>query len=77
MYKKMAKNKQTDIFEKRFSIEKMVQSKFDSLSESLDKVSFSDVVWLSRIEDFYLKNEYITERQMSVLDSISKRVLKQ
>lgn len=70
----MARPKRTEIFEKRFSIDKMVINKFDSLANHLEKISHSDVVWLSRIEDFYLQHEYLTPRQFGVLDSISKRV---
>jgi hypothetical protein len=51
----------------------LVSAKFDRLSNCMDKLSHSDVIWLSRVEDFYLKNEYVTERQVQVLDSIVKK----
>lgn len=74
----MAKSKQlefkeTSITSKRFSIERMVVAKLESLSTKLDSLQFSDVVWLSRIEDFFNKYEYITERQMQTLDTIAKK----
>lgn len=65
--------KETMIASKRFSIERMVLAKLETLSTKLDSLQFSDVVWLSRIEDFYNKYEYITERQMQTLDTISSK----
>lgn len=62
--------KETMIRSKRFSIERMVLAKLETLSTKLDSLQFSDVVWLSRIEDFFNKYEYVTERQMQTLDTI-------
>lgn len=59
--------------DKRFTMKNLVSAKFDRLSNCMDKLSHSDVIWLSRVEDFYLKNEYVTERQVQVLDSIVKK----
>lgn len=63
----------TPINQKRFSIENLVKAKLDKLSNKLDKLTYSDVVWLSRVEDFLTQHEYLTERQMSVLDTIVNR----
>ena len=65
--------KETSINAKRFSIEKMLLAKLETLSTKLDSLQFSDVVWLSRIEDFFNKYEYVTERQIQTLDAISKK----
>ena len=63
----------TDISVKRFTIERMLVAKLDRLSMHIDKLTHSDVVWLSRIEEFFQRNEYLTERQSAVLDSIIER----
>ena len=59
--------------EKRFTLKSLVSAKFNRLASSIDKLTHSDVVWLSRVEDFFIKNEYVTERHVEVLDSIIKR----
>jgi hypothetical protein len=58
---------------KRFTLKNMVDKKFDFLASKLDSLTHQQVVWLSRIEDFFIKTDYITERQSSVVDSIIKQ----
>lgn len=58
---------------KRFNMENLIHAKFNKLACSLDRLTHADVVWLSKVEDFFIKNEYVTERQIEVLDSIIKR----
>lgn len=60
---------------RRFSIDRMVMTKLDRLAEKIDHLSYADLVWLERIEKFFIKHEYLTENQMRVLDSIGKRIL--
>jgi hypothetical protein len=57
---------------KRFSINKMVNAKLDALARIITELSHSEIVWLSRIEDFFLKTDYLTERQCDLVDSILK-----
>jgi hypothetical protein len=63
----------TKLIQKRFNICNLVNAKLNSIAQKLDKLTFSEVVWLSKIEDFFFKNEYMTERQMEVLDTILKK----
>lgn len=63
------------LVQKRFSLSLMVNAKLNSIAKIMDKLSHSDVVWLSKVEDFFHQNEYLTERQTEVLDSILKRHL--
>lgn len=80
----MARSKQIEqlefdrvkLSEKRFTLQSMVSAKFDKLANRIDQLTHSDVIWLSRVEDFFHKNEYLTERQSQVLDSIFKRQTK-
>lgn len=55
---------------KRFTISRLVTAKLNSLSAHMEKLTHADVVWLSRVEDFFHNNEYLTERQTAVVDTI-------
>ena len=75
----MAKQKQLTfdkdaLAAKRFTLDRLIESKFNRLSEHMENLSHSDVVWLSRVEDFFVKCGYVTERQVSILDSIYNRL---
>ena len=61
------------LFEKRFTIDKLVNSKLNQLADRMHVLTYQQLVWLSRIEDFHFKYEYLTERQIEVLDSIVLR----
>lgn len=63
----------TPIQAKRFSIDSMVKAKLDHLSTNIKKLKYNDLVWLSKIEDFFFKYEYLTEKQVRVLDTIFDR----
>ena len=75
----MKKNKQQLEFDrdklinKRFTLGLLVESKLNKLAIHLDQLTHSDVVWLSRVEDFFHLYEYLTPRQIEVIDSIFKR----
>lgn len=58
---------------KRFTLEKMLIAKLNILSKNIDQLSHAEVVWLSRIEDFFSQHEYITQRQSEVVDLIMQR----
>lgn len=62
---------------KRFTLDRLIYAKLDKLAEHLDKLTHSDLVWLSRVEDFFIKYEYVTERQVAVIDSILNRANKE
>lgn len=61
------------LIQKKFTIQQLVKSKLDKLAKHLDELTHSDVVWLSRVEDFFFQNEYLSQRQVEVIDSIIKR----
>lgn len=66
-----------DLQTKRFTLSNMVNAKLNKLAYHMDRLTHSDVVWLARVEEFFSLNEYITERQSKVLDSILTRHEKQ
>lgn len=68
----MAKKKQTNdnIKDKLFSIKTLSDSKIKFLQSKLHSLTFQEVTWLSRIEDFYNEKEYLTEKQIEVLNSL-------
>ncbi len=59
--------------QKKFTLANLIRAKMNRLADKIDLLSHSDVVWLSRVEDFFLEKEYVTERHVEVLDSIIKR----
>lgn len=61
------------ITERRFTIQKAVDKKMSALERCLDRLPYSDVVWLERIEKFWLDHDYITEKQMLVLQKVYDR----
>lgn len=61
------------LMQKRFTIERSIGAKLDQLADKLHELEHSDIVWLSRIEDFFHKYEYLSKRQMEVLDSIVRK----
>ena len=74
-------NKQTEfnrdiLIQKRFTLDKMISAKLNQLSDKMHKLKHSDLIWLSRVEDFYHQHEYLTEKQINVLDSIVSRTVK-
>lgn len=76
--KSKTNDQQLDLWSKglsyrRFTLERMLIAKLDRLADGIDKLSHSDVIWLSRIEEFFNKHQYITDRQSAVLDSIVER----
>lgn len=61
----MAKKKTNDnIKEKLFSIKAVSEAKIQFLKTKLHNLSFQEVTWLSRMEDFYLDKEYLTENKL-------------
>ena len=67
--KHMAKKKDT-IKDKLFSIKTISEAKIQYLHTNLHKLSFQELMWLSRMEDFYLDKEYLTEKQIEVLNTL-------
>lgn len=67
----MKKSKDTaTVKEKLFSIKTASEAKINALQSQLHKLSFQEITWLSRMEDFYLDKEYLTEKQLDVLSSL-------
>jgi hypothetical protein len=65
---------QSPIQQKRFNITAAINAKLDCLETNIHKLRFAEVVWLSRLEDFFLKTEYLTERQIEILDVMMRKV---
>lgn len=65
------------ITEKLFSIQKLAESKIQFLVKHLHKLSFQECTWLSRMEEFYTTKEYLTEKQIEVLNSLVVKYSKQ
>ena len=67
----MSKRKETSkIREKLFTIKTASEAKINFLKNNLHKLSFQEITWLSRMEDFFLDKEYLTEKQLEVLSSL-------
>ena len=73
MAKKQIEFDRQILIQKRFTLDNMIQAKLNQLSDKMHKLKHSDLIWLSRVEDFYHQNEYLTEKQINVLDSIVNR----
>jgi hypothetical protein len=69
--------KQNNIKQKLFSIKTIAEAKIQFLQKHLHKLSFQEMTWLSRMEDFYLDKEYLTEKQIEVLNSLVMKHSKQ
>jgi hypothetical protein len=65
---------QSPIQQKRFNITAAVNAKLDNLEANIHKLTFAEIVWLSRLEDFFIKTEYLTERQIGILDVMAKTI---
>lgn len=55
---------------KVFSLQTLTNAKIKFLEDRLEDLTFSEVTWLSKIEEFYREKEYITEKQVNVLHSM-------
>jgi len=53
-----------------FTHKRLAEAKLKYLSNNLEDLDFSEVSWLSKIEEFYREKDYITEKQISVLHGI-------
>lgn len=65
------------IKEKLFSIKTASEAKIKVLHSQIHKLTFQEITWLSRMEDFYLDKEYLTEKQLDVLSSLVAKHCKQ
>jgi hypothetical protein len=59
---------------KRFSVQRMIEAKFTYLSANIERLTHSEIVWLSRIEEFFIQYCYLTERQTQVLQQVVERL---
>lgn len=53
-----------------FSIRNLTEAKIRFLETKMESLTFGEMSWLATIEDFFRKKNYITEKQVSVLDAI-------
>ena len=58
---------ESPIKEKLFSIKKISQAKINYLQSKLHVLNYQEMVWLSRMEDFYTQYEYLTEKQLTIM----------
>jgi hypothetical protein len=61
------------ITERRFSIQRAVDKKMATLEKVIDRLPYGDIVWLERIEKFWMDHDYLTEKQMLVLQKVYDR----
>jgi hypothetical protein len=60
---------------RRFNPKTYINYRLDYLAVSIPQLSVDEIVWLSRLEDFFIKHNYMTRKQLRVLDQIFKRHL--
>lgn len=78
----MAKEKQqtTDqltfpIFQqRRFTLQRFFNAKLQLLADNLHQLTYCDLTWLTRVEEFMNKYDYLTEKQIHVIESIISRL---
>lgn len=66
-------NVNTVLTKRVFDLKEVTYKKFYKLSEYVSFLKHHDVVWASRIEEFYLEHEYLTEKQHAILDGLIEK----
>lgn len=62
-----------EIQTRMFTLENVVKKKFTCLYNHIENMPMSDIRWLSRIEEFYSEKEYLTDKQMDIVDRFLKK----